>query len=80
MPPLTGHHIRLYLSEVADAMEPIGPQHTLILVGGSLLAWHGLREGNLRRPLREPSTTGGRLVEWQRTNVGRGRGAPRSSW
>ena len=23
------------------------PQHTLILVGGSLLAWHGLREATL---------------------------------
>jgi hypothetical protein len=28
-------------------MEPVGPQHTLILVGGSLLAWHGLRETTL---------------------------------
>ena len=44
MPPLTGLDIRIYLGEVADAMEPIGPRHTLILVGGSLLAWHGLRE------------------------------------
>lgn len=28
-------------------MEPDGPQHKLILVGGSLLAWHGLRATTL---------------------------------
>ena len=52
--------------------KPIGLQHTLILVGGSLLGCHGLREGNLRRPFREPSATGGRLPEWQRTKASRG--------
>jgi len=40
---LTGAQIRRYLAEVADTLDPVGPQHTLILVGGSLLAWHGLR-------------------------------------
>ena len=45
--PLSGAQIRRYLGEVARSMGPGGPQHTLILVGGSLLAWHGLRETTL---------------------------------
>ncbi|MFZ1441057.1 MAG: hypothetical protein WAX12_02180 [Candidatus Microthrix subdominans] len=45
--PLSGDQIRRYLGEVARSMGPGGPQHTLILVGGSLLAWHGLRQTTL---------------------------------
>lgn len=40
---LDGDRIRAHLAEVAAAL-PVGrPPHRLILVGGSLLAWHGLR-------------------------------------
>jgi hypothetical protein len=39
MPPLAGHDIRLYLGEVADAMEPTS-RHTLIWSAGRFnLAW-----------------------------------------
>jgi hypothetical protein len=43
---LQGPQIRTYLTEVAPRLAPVGPQHTLLLVGGSLLAWHGLRDSN----------------------------------
>ena len=36
--------IRDYLQEVADLLTGDGPQHTLIVAGGALLAWQGLRE------------------------------------
>jgi hypothetical protein len=42
--PLAGAHIRAYVSEVAAELSESETQHELILVGGSLLAWHGLRE------------------------------------
>ncbi len=42
--PLTGADIRAYLSEVAQALPDFGPQHNVILVGGSLLAWMDIRE------------------------------------
>ena len=42
--PLDGADIRRYLSEVAAALEPAGQGHTLVLVGGALMALHGLRE------------------------------------
>lgn len=45
--PLDGEHIRTYLGEVADELSSTGPQHTLIIVGGALLAWHGLRDATL---------------------------------
>lgn len=35
--------IRAYLHEVADALPSVGSQHVMVLVGGALLAWHGLR-------------------------------------
>ena len=41
---LDGDRIRAHLAEVAAALPRGRPQHRLILVGGSLLAWHGLRE------------------------------------
>lgn len=37
--------IRRYLEEVADVLGPAGARHTILLVGGALLAWHGLRRG-----------------------------------
>lgn len=40
---LTGDDIRGYLREVAELL-PTGDQHTLVMVGGSLLAWHALRD------------------------------------
>ena len=39
---LSGADIRRYLEEVAAEL-PQGSGHTVIMVGGSLLAWHGLR-------------------------------------
>jgi hypothetical protein len=39
----SGDRIRELLTEVADLMTPGPPQSTVLLVGGSLLAWHGLR-------------------------------------
>jgi len=41
---LDGDRIRAHLAEVAAALPRGRPQHRLILVGGSLLAWHGLRK------------------------------------
>ena len=41
---LDGDRIRAHLAEVAAALPQGRPQHRLILVGGSLLAWHGLRD------------------------------------
>jgi hypothetical protein len=35
------------LSEVADALPPTGPRHTIVVVGGSLLALRGLRQSTL---------------------------------
>ena len=39
----TGDRIRELVLEVADLLDDDRPQATLIVVGGSLLAWHGLR-------------------------------------
>lgn len=36
--------IERYLGEVADELPHSGSQRTVIVVGGALLAWHGLRE------------------------------------
>ncbi len=41
---LDGRTIRELLGEVADRLPPAGPQHVVVLAGGSLLAWRGLRE------------------------------------
>jgi hypothetical protein len=41
---LSGERIRELLVEVADQLDPGAPQATVLIVGGSLLAWHGLRE------------------------------------
>ncbi len=42
--PLSGLDIRALVGEVADALDPNGdPRYTVVLVGGSLLAWRGLR-------------------------------------
>lgn len=40
---LTGDDIRAFLREVAEQL-PTGNQQTLVMVGGSLLAWHALRD------------------------------------
>lgn len=42
--PLGADDIRSRLQEVAGELAPHGPQHTLVIVGGSLMAWRGLRE------------------------------------
>lgn len=42
--PLSDEEIRRYLEEVAGALKPKGRQHTMLVVGGALLAWHGLRD------------------------------------
>lgn len=36
--------IEQYLGEVAEELPGDGPQRTVILVGGALLAWRGLRD------------------------------------
>lgn len=41
---LDGHTIRALLGEVAARLADEGPQHVVVLAGGSLLAWRGLRE------------------------------------
>ncbi len=41
---LDGDTIRALLGEVADRLGPNRPQHVVVLAGGSLLAWRGLRE------------------------------------
>ena len=41
---LDGDRIRAHVAEVAAALPEGRPQLRLILVGGSLLAWHGLRD------------------------------------
>lgn len=45
--PLDGPGIRAHIQEVADRLSPAGEQHRLIVVGGALLAWHGLRDTTL---------------------------------
>jgi hypothetical protein len=42
--PLGDKEIRRYLNEVAEVLSPAGPRHTILVVGGALLAWHGLRD------------------------------------
>lgn len=42
---LSGDRIRDLLHEVADCLSPEREQSTVLMVGGSLLAWHGLRPG-----------------------------------
>jgi hypothetical protein len=42
--PLSGSEIQSLVLEVAERLAPAGKRHVLIIVGGSLLAWHGLRE------------------------------------
>ena len=39
----TGERIRLLMSEVAEELEPAAQQAVVIIVGGSLLAWRGIR-------------------------------------
>ena len=41
--PLDAAHIKQYLTEVADTLDD-DQQRTLIIVGGALLAWYGLRD------------------------------------
>jgi hypothetical protein len=40
---LSGEQIRELIREVAEELDPKGTQTAVVLVGGSLLAWHGLR-------------------------------------
>jgi hypothetical protein len=41
---LSRDEIVVYLREVGEILGVDGPPHVVILVGGALLAWHGLRE------------------------------------
>lgn len=45
--PLSRAAILAHLREVADTLADTGPQHTVIVVGGSLLALHGLRQATV---------------------------------
>ena len=40
---LDGAAVSSLLAELADTLDLDGPQHTMIIGGGSLLAWRGLR-------------------------------------
>jgi len=74
--PLTGDDIRAYLHEVAAALGPDGRAHTLILVGGALLALVGLRastvdvdtiakvDAELARAVRSVAATHGLAPKW----------------
>src|SRR4051794_21092110 len=42
--PFTGEQIAALVAEVADALRAGDRRHTIIVAGGSLLAWHGLRD------------------------------------
>jgi hypothetical protein len=42
--PLTGEQIAALVAEVADELPPGECRHTIIVAGGALLAWHGLRD------------------------------------
>ncbi|MEP7215762.1 MAG: DUF6036 family nucleotidyltransferase [Anaerolineaceae bacterium] len=42
--PLGREEILAHLRDVADALPAEGPRHTIVVVGGSLLAMHGLRQ------------------------------------
>lgn len=42
--PLNAEEVLTYLHEVADALPATSQQHVVIVVGGALLAWHGLRD------------------------------------
>ncbi len=73
---LDGTEIRRLLEGVAAALIGPGDCHTVIVVGGSLLAWHGLREttadvdsirpidNELREAVREVATRNGLAVDW----------------
>jgi hypothetical protein len=41
--PLSGDEIKTLIAAVAERLDPNGDQHVLIIVGGSLLAWNGMR-------------------------------------
>ena len=45
--PLGGDEIRALLREVAEVLGDDGVRHTVTVVGGSLLAWHDLRESTV---------------------------------
>ena len=60
--PLDGAAIRALVSEVADRLAPEGRQHVLILVGGSLLAWHDLRDSTQDVDSLQGSTTSSGLL------------------
>lgn len=45
--PLRADMILRYLGEIANELGPEGQQHVVLVVGGSLLALHGLRDTTL---------------------------------
>lgn len=79
--PLGADEIRAHLREVADELGGPGPRHTLIVVGGALLAWHGLREAtqdvdsirrlddDLRRAVQRVAQVHGLAVDWLNDNA-----------
>ncbi|MEY2430335.1 MAG: hypothetical protein QOC92_60 [Acidimicrobiaceae bacterium] len=42
--PLDAVVIEQYVAEVAEHLQPDGERRVLVVVGGALLAWHGLRD------------------------------------
>lgn len=79
--PLGGVEIRVHLQEVADQLDRSGPQRTLVLVGGALLAWHGLRDTTrdvdslrrldeeLRRAVERVADLHGLTADWLNDNA-----------
>lgn len=73
---LDGDKLRVLVASVAAALPPVGPQHTLIIVGGSLLAWRGLRQATedvaticrideeLRTAVQQVATRHGLAANW----------------
>jgi len=41
---LSGEHIRRLVAELADHLRESNAEYRLVIAGGALLAWHGLRE------------------------------------
>ena len=55
-PLLGAAAIERYLGEVADELTDRGPKQTVIVVGGALLAWHGLRDATATSTVPHVST------------------------
>jgi hypothetical protein len=79
--PLTGAEIIELVGEVPVRLEPGGTQHVVVIVGGSLLAWRGLRastedvdsvtrfDGELRRAVEQVAAAHDLPPRWLNDNA-----------